>query len=124
MNPESVTQPTSNRLRPETIATRLSQLEMRAVDAAVGAAGTTRSTWLREAVLTHLGRPAPTLPLSLEPTILQETMGIRYLILNLFARMNPGLGLRALNDVMAIADKGKHGAAARVLDSPGENPTP
>jgi hypothetical protein len=97
---------------------------MRAVDAAVGAAGTTRSTWLREAVLTHLGRPAPTLPLSLEPTILQETMGIRYLILNLFARMNPGLGLRALNDVMAIADKGKHGAAARVLDSPGENPTP
>jgi hypothetical protein len=124
MKPEFVNQSTSNRLRPEMIATRLSSSEMCAVDAAVGVAGTTRSVWLRAAVLSHLGQSDPTCHSSLESTILQETMGIRYLILNLFARVNPGLGLQALHDVMAIADAGKHGAASRVLATPGENPTP
>lgn len=124
MNHESVTSSTSNRLRPEMVATRLSQSEMRDVDEAVDAAGTNRSVWFRAAVLSHLGRPEPTLPPSLEPMILRETMALRYLILNLFARVNPGLGLQALRDVMAIADKGKHGATARVLTRSGENPTP
>ena len=124
MIPESVTQSTSNRLRPEIVSTRLSPSEMRAVDAAVDAAGTTRSTWLREAVLSHLGRPEPTPHPSLDLTILQETMGIRYLILNFFARVSPGLGRQAFHDVMAIADEGKSAAAARVLARPGENPTP
>jgi hypothetical protein len=33
-------------------------------------------------------------------------MALRYLILNLFARANPGIGLQALRDVMAVADTG------------------
>jgi hypothetical protein len=124
MNLESISKSTSNRLRPETVSTRLSPSEMRAVDGAVGAAGTTRSTWLREAVLSHLSQPEPTHPLSLESTILEEIMALRYLVINFFSMANLGISLQTLHGAMAIADKGKHGAAVRALDSPGENPTP
>ena len=123
MNPESITHSTSNKRGPETIATRLSDSEMRAVDAAVQAAGTNRARWLRTAVLSHLGQPDPTCSPSLDSTILQETMGVRYLVLNLFARTSPELSLETLHDVMGIADRGKQAAAARTLAGL-VNPTP
>jgi len=124
MNPDTVTSSASNRLRPGIVSTRLSPSEMAAVDAAISAAETTRSAWLRDAVMSHLARPEPTPPTSIEPAILEQVMGIRYLILNLFSMANPGTSLQTLHGAMAVADNGKHGAAQRVLATPGQNPTP
>lgn len=124
MNPESVTSSASNRLRPGIVSTRLSPSEMAAVDAAISAAETTRSAWLRDAVMSHLGRPAPMPYLSLESTILDEVMGLRYLLVNFFARAIPGFSRQALHDIMATADNRKRSAAGRTLTNPGQNPTP
>lgn len=110
--------------RIETVATRVTSAERQAIEAAAASSGITRSEWLRASALACLQRPQVISAASLETTILQEMMAIRYLVLNLFARVNPGLGLQALHDVMATADAGKHGATARVLTRSGENPTP
>ena len=124
MNAQPTTSTGSKELRIEVLATRVTPAEMAAVEAAAASSGATRSEWLRACALAYLQRPHQGPEVLLESTILEETMGIRYLLLNLFARVNPGLGLDALHDVMAIADAGKQGAASRVLTRSGENPTP
>jgi hypothetical protein len=97
---------------------------MRAVEAHARATGITRSAWLRDAALLRLAQPDSTLSPPLESTILEELMGLRYLVLNLFSRANLGFARETLYDCMSIADRGKGAAAARVHDSPGDNPTP
>ena len=124
MNPQATTTTGSTVHRIETLATRVTSAEMQAIEAAAASSGTTRSEWLRACALAYLQQPDQSPEVSLESTILEETMALRYLILNLFARANPGLGLQAFREVMAVADMGKHGAAARVLTRSGENPTP
>lgn len=123
MNPESIC-PDRSHLRTETVATRLSLLEMYAIEAAAKAAGVTCSQWLRDLALSHLAQPEPMPRPSIDSVILEEIMGLQNLVLNLFARATPAFTLQTLHEIMAIANNGKHGAAGRVLASPKENPTP
>ena len=124
MNPESVTSSAPNRLRPGIVSTRLSPSEMAAVDAAVGAAETSRSSWLREAALSHLGQPDPTPHLSLESTVLAEIMSLRLVLINLFAAATPGLALQTMHQIMNFAESTKHAEAAKVLRCSIENELP
>ena len=115
MNPESVTSSAPNRLRPGIVSTRLSPSEMADVDAAVGAAETTRSSWLREAALSRLGQSDPTPHSSLESIVLAEIMSLRLVLLNLFAAATPGLALQTVHQIMNFAESTKHAEAAKVL---------
>jgi hypothetical protein len=110
--------------RIKTLATRVTPAEMAAVEAAAASSGATRSEWLRACALANLQRPHQSPRISLESTILEEIMALRYLVINFFSMANLGTSLQTLHGAMAIADKGKRGAAVRALDSPGENPTP
>jgi len=124
MNPQPTPSTGSNGLRVEILAARISSAEMQEVEAAAQAGGITRSEWLRNAIFEYLQRPHQSPEISFQSAILEEIMGLRYLLLNLSARANPGLGLQTLLGVMAAADEGKSAAAARVLARPGENSTP
>jgi hypothetical protein len=97
---------------------------MQTIEAAAAGSGTTRSEWLRASALAYLQRPHQSPEVSLEPAILEEIMAVRYLVINFFSMANQGTSLRTLHGAMAVADQSKHGAAARVLSSPGVNPTP
>jgi hypothetical protein len=113
MNPLPIISPKV--LRGEILATRLSETEMRAaVDAAAGADGLNRSEWLRNAAIAHLHQADQPSRIALDSIVLAELMGMRLLILNLFAATNPGLPLVSLRQVMAHADSAKHVEAARV----------
>ena len=124
MNPQAATTTGSTVHRIETLATRVTSAEMQAIEAAAASSGTTRSEWLRASALAYLQPPHQSPEVSLESTILEEVMALRYLIINFFSMANQGTSLQTLHGAMAVADKGKHGAASRVLSSPGVNPTP
>jgi hypothetical protein len=113
-----------NTFRVKTLATRVTTTELLAIEAAAKVGGITCSEWLRNVALANLDLPTPTLRPSLETTILAEVMALRYLVVNLSAAANSGFTLQTLYDAMKVADQEKHGAASRVLTSPGENPTP
>lgn len=112
MNPLPIISPKV--LRGEILATRLSETEMRAVDAAAGRDGLNRSEWLRNAAIAHLHQADQPSRIALDSIVLAELMGMRLLILNLFAATNPGLPLVSLRQVMAHADSAKNVEAARV----------
>lgn len=101
-------------LRGEILATRLSETEMRAVDAAAGTDGLNRSEWLRNAAIAYLHHADQPFKIALDSIVLAELMGMRLLILNLFAATNSGLPLLSLQQIMAHADSAKHVEAARV----------
>jgi hypothetical protein len=115
MNSQSMTSTGSNVLRTEILATRLSSSEMRAVEAAAEVGGITRSEWLRDAALSYLQHPHQKSTSPVDLTILEEIMGLRFLMVNLFARANPGLALQNVHQIMEHADSAKHNAAAKVM---------
>jgi hypothetical protein len=115
MNPQSITTTAPNVLRLETLATRLSSSEMRAVKAAAESAGITRSEWLRNAAVAHVDQSNGVSPHSLESTVLAEIMGLRLLVLNLFPAAIPGFAHQSLYQIMAYAESAKHREAAKVL---------
>jgi hypothetical protein len=111
MNSQSMTSTGSNVLRIRTMATRLNSSEMRAVEAAAEVAGITRSEWLRDAALAYLRNPHQRSTTPIDLTILEEIMGLRFLMVNLFAGANPGVALQTVHQLMAHADAVKHEAA-------------
>jgi hypothetical protein len=73
--------------RARSIATRLTETEFGEVEAAAANAGKKVAEWLRDAALTHAraGQEEQT-----DPILLGEIMGMRNLMLNLFARASEG----------------------------------
>jgi hypothetical protein len=101
--------------RGKTIATRLPQSEMEAVEAAAKTAGKSASVWLREAAIAHLNRPAEirkTLP---DPTLLAEILGLRNLTINLLSAVALDLPKETIQRIVTHADATKQGKAEEVL---------
>jgi hypothetical protein len=111
MNLQSITPAESNVLRVETLATRITTEEMRTVKAAARDSGFSCSEWLREAALAHLQQPNKTSDTPMELIILEELMGFRLLMINLFAGATPGVALQTVHQLMANADSVKREAA-------------
>jgi uncharacterized protein (DUF1778 family) len=75
--------------RAKSIATRLTDAEFSAVEAAAADAGKKVAEWLREAALAHARASAGAVEQT-DPILLAEIMGMRSLMLNLFARASEG----------------------------------
>jgi hypothetical protein len=75
--------------RARSIATRLADAEFGEVEAAAAAAGKKVAEWLREAALGH-ARASAGAAEQTDPILLAEIMGMRSLMLNLFARASEG----------------------------------
>lgn len=101
--------------RPKTIATRLPPEEIKAVEAAVLAAGKTCSEWLREAAIAHLNRPVRTRKAAPDPTLLAELVGVRTLLINLLSAAAPELSKDAVQRIVTLADSTKQGKAEEIL---------
>jgi hypothetical protein len=114
MNFQSITTDESNVLRVETLATRITSEEMRAVKAAARNSGSSCSEWLREAALAYLEETGQKSTTPIELTILEEIMGLRFLMVNLFAGATPGVALQTVHHLMAHANAAKHEAAEGV----------
>jgi hypothetical protein len=111
MNPQSITASESNVLRVETLATRITSAQMRAVKKAARDSGSSCSEWLREAALAYLQETGQKSTTPIELTILEEIMGLRFLMINLFAGATPGVALQTVHQLMAYANAAKHEAA-------------
>jgi short subunit dehydrogenase-like uncharacterized protein len=109
-------------LRGETLATRVSVGEMRAIETDAAERGITRSNWLRNAAVAYLNGSNPTTRVSLESTLLKEVMALRLVVLNLFTHAISGLSIETVKQIMAHADSAKHAQAAEVLRRARENP--
>jgi uncharacterized protein (DUF1778 family) len=85
--PSPSTGPANETSRARSIATRLNDAELGEVEAAAAIAGKKVAEWLREAALTHAraGQEEQT-----DPILLAEIMGMRNLMLNLFAKASQG----------------------------------
>lgn len=114
MNPQSKTSTKSNVLRVETLATRITSVEMRALRKAATESGLSCSEWLREAALAYLQETDQKSTTPIEMTILEEIMGFRLLMVNLFAGVTPGVALQTVHHLMAHANSVKHEAAEAV----------
>lgn len=75
--------------RARSIATRLTETEFGEVEAAAADAGKKLAEWLREAALAH-ARASAGAEEQTDPILLTEIMGMRSLMLNLFARASEG----------------------------------
>ena len=88
--------------RARSIATRLTETEFGEVEAAAVNAGKKVAEWLRDAALAHAraGQEEQT-----DPILLAEIMGMRALMLNLFARASEGpLSTEDLRKMSAYSD--------------------
>jgi uncharacterized protein (DUF1778 family) len=72
--------------RAKSIATRLTEAEFAEVDAAAANAGKKVAEWLRDAALAHARAGQE----QTDPILLAEIMGMRNLMLNLFAKASQG----------------------------------
>jgi hypothetical protein len=75
--------------RARSIATRLTETEFGEVEAAAANDGKKVAEWLREAALAH-ARASARAEEQTDPILLEEIMGMRSLMLNLFARASEG----------------------------------
>ena len=99
--------------RTKSIATRLTEAELGDIEAAASKAGKKVSEWLRDAALTSARSPQE------EPTdavLLAEIIGIRDLMLNLFAQASKGpLSTEDMRKISAYADSIKEQKASQIL---------
>ena len=109
----------SNGIQTQTLATRLNDAEVRAVEVAAEAGGITRSQWLRDTVVARLRQTDQAPRVTLE---LAEILALRLLILNMFAAAVPGFALTSLRQIMAYADSAKHAEVAKLLRNLNESP--
>jgi mobilization protein NikA len=87
--------------RARSIATRLTDTEFGEVEAAAANAGKKVAEWLREAALAHARAGQE----ETDPILLAEIMGMRSLMLNLFARASEGpLTTEDLRKMSAYSD--------------------
>ena len=90
--------------RARSIATRLTEAEFGEVEAAAAANGKKVAEWLREAALAH-ARARAGIEEQTDPILLAEIMGMRSLMLNLFARASEGpLTTEDLRKMSAYSD--------------------
>ena len=88
--------------RARSIATRLTETEFGEVEAAAANAGKKVAEWLRDAALAHARAGAEE---QTDPILLAEIMGMRNLMLNLFARASEGpLTTEDLRKMSAYSD--------------------
>jgi len=93
--------------RARSIATRLTETEFREVEAAAANAGKKVGEWLRDAALAH-ARSSFGADEQTDPILLAEIMGMRSLMLNLFARASEGpLSTEDLRKISAYSDSVK-----------------
>ena len=99
--------------RARSIATRLTETEFGEVEAAAVNTGKKVAEWLRDAALTHAraGQEEQT-----DPILLAEIMGMRNLMLNLFARASEGpLTIEDLRKMSAYSDSIKEQKAQEFM---------
>ena len=99
--------------RARSIATRLTETEFGEVEAAAANAGKKVAEWLRDAALAHAraGQEEQT-----DPILLAEIMGMRTLMLNLFARASEGpLTTEDLRKMSAYSDSIKEQRAKELM---------
>lgn len=109
-SPSSTTGETN---RVKSIATRLTEAELGEIEAAASKAGKKVAEWLRYAALTH-ARATDDEPT--DPVLLAEIMGMRSLMLNLFAKASQGpLTTEDLRKMSAYADSIKDQKAREFL---------
>ena len=78
---------TNETYRAKSIATRLTEAEFAEVELAAAKAGKKVSEWLRDVVLGHVHAAPEELT---DPVLLAEMMGMRSLMVNLFAKASEG----------------------------------
>ncbi|MBB5343919.1 hypothetical protein HDF10_001898 [Edaphobacter lichenicola] len=104
VTPSASTVSVNETSRARSIATRLTDAEFGEVEAAAADAGKKVAEWLREAALTHARAGASTEEQT-DPILLAEIMGMRSLMLNLFARASEGpLTTEDLRKMSACSD--------------------
>jgi hypothetical protein len=105
--PSASTVSGSETARARSIATRLTETEFGEVEAAAADAGKKVAEWLREAALAH-ARASAGAEEQTDPILLAEIMGMRSLMLNLFARASEGpLTTDDLRKMSAYSDSNK-----------------
>lgn len=99
--------------RVKSIATRLTEAEFDEIDAAASKAGKKVSEWLRDTALAHARSPQEEQP---DTLLLAEIMGMRDLMLNLFAQASKGpLSSEDMRKISAYADSIKEQKAREFL---------
>jgi len=105
--------PPNETYRAKSIATRLTEAEFAEVESAAATAGKKVSEWLRDAALTQ-ARAVEEEPT--DPILLAEIMGMRSLMLNLFAKASQGpISVEDLRKMSAHADSIKEQRAREFL---------
>jgi hypothetical protein len=111
--PGSGSPPASDASRVKSIATRLTEAELGEIEAAASEAGKKVSEWLRDTALASVRAPQQ------EPAgmvLLAEIIGMRDLILNLFAQASKGpLSTEDMRKMSAYADSIKDQKAREFL---------
>jgi hypothetical protein len=104
--------PANDTSRAKSIATRLTDTEFGEVEAAAANAGKKVAEWLREAALTHARAGQD----QTDPILLAEIMGMRNLMLNLFAKASQGpLSVEDIRKMSAYSDSIKEPKAEEFL---------
>jgi len=104
--------PANETYRAKSIATRLTEAEFAEVESAAAKAGKKVAEWLRDAALTQ-ARVSQELT---DPILLAEIMGMRSLMLNLFAKASEGpISVEELRKMSAHADSIKEQKARDFL---------
>jgi hypothetical protein len=104
--------PANETYRAKSIATRLTEAEFAEVESAATKAGKKVAEWLRDAALTQ-ARASQELT---DPILLAEIMGMRSLMLNLFARASEGpISVEDLRKMSTHADSIKEQKAREFL---------
>lgn len=98
--------------RAKSIATRLTEAEFGEVEEAAASAGKKVAEWLREAALTHARAGQD----ETDPILLAEIMGMRNLMLNLFAKASQGpLSIEDIRKMSAYSDSIKEPKAEELI---------
>jgi len=106
------TNPPNEMYRAKSVATRLTEAEFAEVESAATKAGKKVAEWLRDAALTQArASEEPT-----DPILLAEIMGMRSLMLNLFAKASEGpISVEDLRKMSVHADSIKEQKAREFL---------
>jgi hypothetical protein len=110
---ELTTSPASELSRTKSIATRLTEAELAEVEAAASQVGKKVAEWLRDTALTAVRGPQE---VATDAVLLAELIGIRSLMVNLFAQASKGpLTSEDIQKMRSYADSIKDQKAAENL---------
>ena len=117
MTVKSLAHTGSKASRNTTLATRVSQAEAQAVEAAAKAAGLSRSNWLHKAAMCHLDQLELTPYTELKSTLVGEIRALRLVVANLFLKANLGIPIDTAVHILNFGDSVRHIEAAKALRS-------